>query len=447
MNFDAFISHSWEDKEDFVRELAQKLQEQRIEVWYDEFSLKVGDSLRQSIDFGLSKSRFGIVVLSKHFFKKQWPNWELDGLVQRQNSSSINLIIPIWHNIDKQDILEYSPSLADKIAIKSSIGISNVVKQIDNVINPKGSTLIVARDYLISKNYNPPILTDDWWLDVLEYCGNTFPQSDYLNFHIPWLGFEPIERGKYIGRNALQMLWQENAQMADISQLSSPKEIIGFIKTQPGLKDICKEQPEKTALFFPQLTIKGMGDFMEDIFDQLYKIKNRDNRYTCIEEVALRDKEFGKYEASTIASYYFTGDGGGMGPSTRLYELIDCLIWLLSDKSSWLPENIRTILLKGICDWSAWIWHDINYEGYESNEDTGKFGLFLYDLLENPNLKVSKSARQDLSSRIQVTIEVLELTETKEELTKKFLDKKIIDTWTNSKFNRKRKAAANKGLE
>ena len=231
MTFDAFISHSWEDKDDFVRELAEKLQQQRIEIWYDEFSLKIGDSLRQSIDYGLSKSRFGIVVLSKNFFKKRWTNWELDGLIQRQNNSENNLIIPIWHNIEKQDIIEYSPSLADKVAIKSAIGINNVVKQVDKIINPKGSTLIVAREYLISKGYEPPILTDDWWLDVLEYCGNTFPQSDYLNFHIPWNGFDPFERGKYIGNNALQMLWQAQGEILDISQLSKPDDVFQFIES------------------------------------------------------------------------------------------------------------------------------------------------------------------------------------------------------------------------
>ena len=95
MQYDVFISHASEDKSHFVRELAIKLEEQQIIVWYDEFSLKPGSSLRRSIDFGLSKSRFGIVVLSNNFFKKEWPNWELDGLVARQNSLENEMIIPI----------------------------------------------------------------------------------------------------------------------------------------------------------------------------------------------------------------------------------------------------------------------------------------------------------------------------------------------------------------
>jgi hypothetical protein len=73
MLFDLFICHASEDKKSFVRPLAKALREQNVEVWFDEFSLKIGDSIRRSLDRGLSQSRFGVVVLSKAFFAKQWP--------------------------------------------------------------------------------------------------------------------------------------------------------------------------------------------------------------------------------------------------------------------------------------------------------------------------------------------------------------------------------------
>ena len=79
--YDAFISHASEDKEELVRPLADALVERGLKVWYDEFNLTVGDSLRRSIDKGLAKSRFGIVVLSSSFFAKNWTQYELDGLV------------------------------------------------------------------------------------------------------------------------------------------------------------------------------------------------------------------------------------------------------------------------------------------------------------------------------------------------------------------------------
>lgn len=79
--YDVFISHASEDKDELVRPLAHSLQEVGLTVWYDEFELKIGDSLRRKIDKGLSTSQFGIVVLAQSFFKKGWTNYKLDGLV------------------------------------------------------------------------------------------------------------------------------------------------------------------------------------------------------------------------------------------------------------------------------------------------------------------------------------------------------------------------------
>lgn len=113
--FDVFISHASEDKEDVVRPLAQSLKSGGLDVWYDEFELKIGDSLRRKIDEGLSKSKFGIVILSKDFIAKGWTNYELDGLVTRAVNGD-QILLPIWHNITKQEVIDYSPSLADKLA-------------------------------------------------------------------------------------------------------------------------------------------------------------------------------------------------------------------------------------------------------------------------------------------------------------------------------------------
>ncbi len=119
IGYDAFISHASEDKQEFVKPLAEKLSGLGLKIWYDEFELKVGDSLRGSIDRGLVNSKYGIVVLSKYFFLKNWPQYELNGLTAREIDSR-KVILPIWYGIIKRDILKYSPSLADKIAIDSS---------------------------------------------------------------------------------------------------------------------------------------------------------------------------------------------------------------------------------------------------------------------------------------------------------------------------------------
>lgn len=112
---DVFISHASEDKNDVVRPLAIALKEKGLSVWYDEFELKIGDSLRRKIDKGLATSKFGIVVLSRNFIKKGWTNYELDGIMTRVVDGG-QVLLPIWHEITKKEVIDYSPSLADKLA-------------------------------------------------------------------------------------------------------------------------------------------------------------------------------------------------------------------------------------------------------------------------------------------------------------------------------------------
>ena len=98
-----------------MRSLAHALSTRDLEVWYDELTLRIGDSLRQKIDKGLASSRVGLVVLSPAFLSKGWTNYELDGIVTRSVSGD-QILLPIWHNITKQQVVDFSPSLADKVA-------------------------------------------------------------------------------------------------------------------------------------------------------------------------------------------------------------------------------------------------------------------------------------------------------------------------------------------
>jgi hypothetical protein len=133
-SYDAFISHASEDKEEFVRPLAEALKEAGYDIWYDDFALSVGDSLRRTIDKGLAASRYGIVVLSSAFFAKNWPQYELDGLVAKEMEGE-KVVLPIWHKVSKDEVMSYSPSLTDKVAINSSLSsIAEIVEQLGKVL-------------------------------------------------------------------------------------------------------------------------------------------------------------------------------------------------------------------------------------------------------------------------------------------------------------------------
>ncbi len=132
--YDVFISHASEDKDEVVRPLAQALKNEGLSVWFDEFELRIGDSLRRKIDKGLANSKFGIVVLSKDFIRKGWTNYELDGIITKSVSGE-QIVLPIWHNITKKEVLDFSPSLADKLARNtSSYTVEEIAIEIAEVI-------------------------------------------------------------------------------------------------------------------------------------------------------------------------------------------------------------------------------------------------------------------------------------------------------------------------
>jgi TIR domain len=131
--WDIFISHAREDKEDVVRPLAEALKRAGVKVWLDEHELKLGDSLSEKIDEGLSESSFGAVILSPAFLAKHWPKRELAGLRAREEEGK-KVILPVWHNLDKPTVSQFSPILADALAASTGQGIDNVVKSILDVI-------------------------------------------------------------------------------------------------------------------------------------------------------------------------------------------------------------------------------------------------------------------------------------------------------------------------
>lgn len=132
--YDVFISHASEDKEMVVRPLALALKEKGVRVWYDEFELKIGDSLRRKIDKGLANSRFGIVVISREFIKKGWSNYELDGIITRSITGE-QILLPIWHNITKEEVMKYSPSLVDKLARNTAINsLEDIASEIASLV-------------------------------------------------------------------------------------------------------------------------------------------------------------------------------------------------------------------------------------------------------------------------------------------------------------------------
>lgn len=152
--WNAFISHASEDKDSFVRELYQTLTNLGLSIWYDEFTLKVGDSLSKSIDNGLLNSDYGIMIISQSFLSKGWPDYEYRSLLSREIGNK-PVILPVWYNVTKENVCQYSLYLADKFAISATDkNINQVAIKLLEVLNPnihKNITRYLYYQQLIKK--------------------------------------------------------------------------------------------------------------------------------------------------------------------------------------------------------------------------------------------------------------------------------------------------------
>ena len=140
VEYDVFISHATEDKASFVEGLATELRSRGLSIWYDNFTLKWGDKLRQEIDKGLRASKFGIVVLSKSFFEKNWPQEELDGLFQMEMAKRTR-ILPIWHDITKDELEARSPMLASRLGMSTATSSTReIADALEALVRDEGGT-------------------------------------------------------------------------------------------------------------------------------------------------------------------------------------------------------------------------------------------------------------------------------------------------------------------
>jgi hypothetical protein len=72
-------------------------------------------------------------VLSPAFFAKVWTQRELDGLVAKEQYGD-RVVLPVWHNVDRAKVAQYSLTLADRVAVLSSGGIEHVVDELRRAI-------------------------------------------------------------------------------------------------------------------------------------------------------------------------------------------------------------------------------------------------------------------------------------------------------------------------
>ena len=127
--WDFFISHAFEDAREIAKPLCDALNAKGLITWYVDYALRAGDRMHASIDYGLARSHYGIVLLTKQFLGKSWTQNELNDLATREAEGK-KVVLPVWHKVGFRDIYDYSPVLADRVAISTEKGFDYVVKRL-----------------------------------------------------------------------------------------------------------------------------------------------------------------------------------------------------------------------------------------------------------------------------------------------------------------------------
>lgn len=131
----AFVSHDSRDKDLIARPIAVGLAKLMCPVWFDEFSLKVGDRLRESIELGLREARKCVLIVTPRFLDNPgWTKAEFDGIFTRELVEGRDVILPVWHEVTRAQVYAYSPVLANRLAVSWEFGADEVVRQLKRAI-------------------------------------------------------------------------------------------------------------------------------------------------------------------------------------------------------------------------------------------------------------------------------------------------------------------------
>lgn len=91
-----FLSHTSIDKP-FVEKLAKDLKRLGVNVWFDKWDIKVGDSITWKIEEGIGENEFFGIVLSPEALDSEWVKNELSAAWVKQTNGRKVVVLPILY--------------------------------------------------------------------------------------------------------------------------------------------------------------------------------------------------------------------------------------------------------------------------------------------------------------------------------------------------------------
>jgi hypothetical protein len=233
--WDIFISCAIEDQESVATPLAKELSKYSIKVWAGNSELRIGDSLTWEINEGITKSRYGVVILSPNFFAKKWTKRELEMLYMRDDEDK-SVILPIWHEVTAEEVKSYNLMLADTVGISTSKGLDYVAYEIAQRLwlesNPK------LKVFICHASENKKEATELY---------KRLSTQGYID---PWLDSEKLLPGQNWDSEIKKAVKESHAVTVLLSSKSISKE--GYVQKEiRQILDVADEKPEDTIYIIP----------------------------------------------------------------------------------------------------------------------------------------------------------------------------------------------------
>ncbi len=157
-----FLSYSSQDKQ-LAERIALDLSNRGIRVWFDEWSILVGESVSQKIEQGLDDSDFVLVLLSKISVKHGWVGIEWRSRIAEEIDNDKTIILPLKSDDCKIPTLLIDKKYADfskdyKVGLKELLEAINQLPGIDaNVSSANDTDQVVKRpDYFRLEGMEAP---------------------------------------------------------------------------------------------------------------------------------------------------------------------------------------------------------------------------------------------------------------------------------------------------
>ncbi len=78
-----------------------------------------------------------ILVLSPAFLDNAgWTKAEFNAVMGKHINAGGSVVLPIWHNVSRPEVFEFSPIVADIVALQSSLGLDELARRLFLELKP-----------------------------------------------------------------------------------------------------------------------------------------------------------------------------------------------------------------------------------------------------------------------------------------------------------------------